>query len=327
MKKFITLILAVVTFIMPLTACKNDGLTKIELNEVTHSVFYAPLYVAIEEGYFEDENIEISLTNGGGADKVMTALLSNSAQIGLMGPETVVYVQNQGKADSPKVFGQLTQKDGAFLVSRNNEQNFDFKSLAGKDILAGREGGMPAMSFEYALYEQGLIRNVDYTFNFGVQFNLMTAAFEGGASDYCTMFEPGASEYQKAGKGYVVASMGEFSGEIPYTSFIAIDSYMKKNPEVIKGFLRAVKRGAEYILAHSDSEVASLIKPQFSTDSIESLTTSIASYRAINAWKTDLIPTQTSFNRLQDIMEFAGELSARKNFEELVDLTYLNALK
>ena len=327
MKKIITLLLTVVILAMPLTACKEDGKTKIELNEVTHSVFYAPLYVAIEQGYFDDENIEISLTNGGGADKVMTALLSKNAQIGLMGPETVVYVQNQDKADAPKVFGQLTQKDGAFLVSRTNEQNFDFTSLAGKDILAGREGGMPAMSFEYALYEKGLIRNVDYTFNFGVQFNLMTAAFEGGTSDYCTMFEPGASEYQKAGKGYVVASMGEFSGEIPYTSFISLDSYMSKNPEIIKAFLRAVKRGADYILAHSDSEVATAIKAQFSTDSMESLTTSIASYRAISAWKTDLIPTETSFDRLQDIMEYAGELTARKTFTELVDLTYINALK
>lgn len=327
MKKIITLLLTVVLLAMPLTACKDDGTTKLELNEVTHSVFYAPLYVAIEEGYFADENIEISLTNGGGADKVMTALLSKNAQIGLMGPETVVYVQNQGKADAPKVFGQLTQKDGAFLVSRENEQNFDFTNLVGKDILAGREGGMPAMSFEYALYEKGLIRNVDYTFNFGVQFNLMTAAFEGGTSDYCTMFEPGASEYQKAGKGYVVASMGEFSGEIPYTSFIALDGYMKKNPEIIKAFLRAVKRGVDYILTHSDSEVATAIKGQFTTDSMESLTTSIASYRRINAWKTDLVPTESSYTRLQDIMEYAGELTARKNFNELVDLTYLNGLK
>lgn len=326
MKKLITLILASLIAVLPLTACKKDKENVIELNEVTHSVFYAPLYVAMEEGYFEDENIKISLTNGGGADKVMTALISGNAHIGLMGPETVVYVHNQGKKDVPKVFAQLTQKDGAFLVSRSNEQNFSFENLRGKDILAGREGGMPAMSFEYALYERGMIRNRDYTFNFGVQFNLMTSAFESGTSDYCTMFEPGATSYQKAGKGYVVASMGEFSGEIPYTSFIANDGFMKDNEDLIKGFIRALKKGVDYILNHTDGEVASALKGQFSTDTIESLTSSIASYRRINAWRTDLLPTENSFNRLQDIMAFAGELTTRVSYGDLVDLTYLNAV-
>ncbi len=326
MKKTITLILACLIAVLPLTACKKDKTNVIELNEVTHSVFYAPLYVAIEQGYFKEENIEISLTNGGGADKVMTALISGSAQIGLMGPETVVYVHNQGKKDAPKVFAQLTQKDGAFLVSRTNEQNFTFENLRGKDILAGREGGMPAMSFEYALYEHGMVRGRDYTFNFGVQYNLMTSAFESGTSDYCTMFEPGATTYQKAGKGYVVASMGEFSGEIPYTSFIANDDYMKKNPDTIKGFIRALKKGIDYIKNHTDGEVANALKGQFSTDSLESLTSSIASYRNINAWRDDLVPTETSFNRLQDVMAFAGELPARVAYGDLVDLTYLQAV-
>ena len=327
MKKLIAFILALVIICLPLTACKKDkGKNIIELNEVTHSVFYAPLYVAIEEGYFAEENIEISLTNGGGADKVMTAVVSKNADIGLMGPETVVYVHNQGKADAPKVFSQLTQKDGAFLVSRTNEQNFTFENLRNKDILAGREGGMPAMSFEYALYEQGMIRNRDYTFNFGVQFNLMTAAFEGGTSDYVTMFEPGASVFEKAGKGYVVASMGEFSGEIPYTSFIALDSYLDANQDTVKGFLRALKKGMDFILTHSNAEVATSIKGQFSTDSIENLTTSIANYRAIDAWKTDLKPTEKLFDRMQDIMIFAGELEQKVAYNKLVNLNYVNAI-
>ncbi len=328
MKKLITFILTFVIICLPLSACKKDKDNKniIELNEVTHSVFYAPLYVAMEEGYFADEGIEISLTNGGGADKVMTAVVSKNAHIGLMGPETVVYVHNQGKADAPKVFAQLTQKDGAFLVSRTNEQNFTFENLRNKDILAGREGGMPAMSFEYALYEQGMLRNRDYTFNFGVQFNLMTAAFEGGTSDYVTMFEPGASVFEKAGKGYVVASMGEFSGEIPYTSFIALDSYLDENEDTVKGFLRALKKGLDFILSHTDTEVANSLKGQFSTDSIENLATSIANYRAIDAWKTDLKPTEQLFDRMQDIMIFAGELNQKVAYNKLVNLKYVDSI-
>lgn len=327
MKKLISFMLSLIIICLPLSACKKEeSKNVIELNEVTHSVFYAPLYVAIEEGYFAEENIEISLTNGGGADKVMTAVVSKNADIGLMGPETVVYVHNQGKADAPKVFAQLTKKDGAFLISRTNEQNFTFENLRNKDILAGREGGMPAMSFEYALYEHGMLRNRDYTFNFGVQFNLMTAAFEGGASDYVTMFEPSASVFEKANKGYVVASMGEFSGEIPYTSFIALDSYLDANQDTVKGFLRALKKGMDFILTHSDSEVATAIKGQFSTDSIENLTTSIANYRAIDAWKTDLKPTEQLFERMQDIMIFAGELNQKIAFNKLVNLNYVNAI-
>ena len=327
MKKLIAFMLSLIIICLPLSACKKEeSKNVIELNEVTHSVFYAPLYVAIEEGYFAEENIEISLTNGGGADKVMTAVVSKNADIGLMGPETVVYVHNQGKTDAPKVFAQLTKKDGAFLVSRSNESNFTFENLRNKDILAGREGGMPAMSFEYALYEQGMLRNRDYTFNFGVQFNLMTAAFESGTSDYVTMFEPGASVFEKAGKGYVVASMGEFSGEIPYTSFIALDSYLDANQDTVRGFLRALKKGMDFILSHSNTEVALSLKGQFSTDSLEDLTTSIANYRAIDAWKTDLKPTEQLFDRMQDIMIFAGQLEQKVAYNKLVNLNYVNAI-
>ncbi|MDE5943503.1 MAG: ABC transporter substrate-binding protein, partial [Clostridia bacterium] len=190
---------------------KNDKL--IRINEVTHSVFYAPMYLADALGYFEEEDIEIELTNGGGADATMAAVLSGAADIGFCGPEAVIYVAVGGSNDQPKVFGQLTKRDGSFLVGREKIDNFDWSMLEGKSILAGRQGGVPAMTFEYVLDKLG----VNAKLNYDVAFNMMTAAFESGISDYCTMFEPTASEYQAAGKGYIVGSVGQDSGELPYT--------------------------------------------------------------------------------------------------------------
>ncbi len=322
MKRFLTIIISCIMLIIPFSifGCNdNASSNKIRLNEVTHSVFYAPLYLAIENGYFEQENIEIELTNGGGADKSMTAILSGTADIGLMGPETVIYVYNQQKKDYPKVFAQLTQKDGSFLVSRIPEPDFDWKNLEGKEILAGRKGGVPAMTFEYVLNQLGLENNKDFTLNFDVQFNLMTSAFLGGTADYCTVFEPTASEYEATGKWHVVASVGEQSGEIPYTSFIALDSYIKNNQKTLESFIKALKKAYEFIDTHTEYEVAEAIVKQFPSTSITSIETSIKSYKRIDAWKTDLIATESSFTRLQDIMENAGELSARVPFNKIVD--------
>ena len=321
MKKIITLLLSCLFFVFPFTACQKTDENTIRLNEVTHSVFYAPLYLAIENGYFEDENLKIELTNGGGADNSMTAVLSGNADIGLMGPETVIYVYNQGKADYPKVFGQLTQKDGAFLVSKVPEPNFQWSDLRGKEILAGRKGGVPAMTFEYIMNELNMYDKIDFTLNFDVQFNLMTSAFLGGTGDYCTVFEPTASEYQALGRWHIVASVGEQGGEIPYTSFIALNSFIKKNPSKIKSFLKAIKRAHEFIATHSEREVAEAIVKQFPSTSITSIETSIKSYKNINAWKTDLQATEASFTRLQNIMENAGELSERVDFNKIVDNT------
>lgn len=320
MKKFLIAVLTVAMLVLPFGACKKaDTLKKIELNEVTHSVFYAPLYLAIENGYFEEEGLEINLTNGGGADNSMTAVLSKTADIGLMGPETVIYVYNQGKTDYPVVFGQLTQKDGAFLVSRNSEPDFKWTDLAGKEILAGRKGGVPAMTFEYVLNELGMENNVDFTLNFDVQFNLMTSAFLGGTADYCTVFEPTASEYQASGQWHIVASVGEQGGEIPYTSFIALSSFIKDNPDTIKSFLKAIKKAHEFIDNHTEKEVAEAIVKQFPSTTITSIETSVKSYKGIDAWKKDLQATENSFERLQNIMESAGELSARVPFDKIVD--------
>ncbi len=317
MKKFLALILSLMLIIVPFSGCKqNDGLKTIELNEVTHSVFYAPLYLAIENGYFEEEGLKVNLTNGGGADQSMTAILSGTAQIGLMGPETVIYVDAQNKKDAPKVFGQLTQKDGSFLVSRNAEPDFQWSDLAGKEILAGRKGGVPAMTFEYILKENQI---TNYNLNFGVQFNLMTSAFLNGTADYCTVFEPTASEYEKEGKWHIVASVGEKGGEIPYTSFIALESFINNNQDTVKSFLKAIKKAFEYINTHTDLEVAQSIVKQFPSTTITSIETSFKNYKAINAWKTDLQATEASFDRLQNIMTSAGELDSKAKFSDLVD--------
>ncbi|MCQ2387802.1 MAG: ABC transporter substrate-binding protein [Clostridia bacterium] len=324
MKKILTIFIALIVFVLPFSACKknNKNLTTIELNEVTHSVFYAPLYIAIENGYFSEEKLQVNLTNGGGADNSMTAVLSKTADIGLMGPETVIYVYNQNKVDYPKVFGQLTQKDGSFLVSRISEPNFDWNNLKGKEILAGRLGGVPAMTFEYILNNLNMKNNLDFTLNFDVQFNLMTSAFVSGTADYCTVFEPTASEYEKEGKWHIVASVGEQGGEIPYTSFIALSSFIKENPNTIKAFLRALKKAHEYLATHTEKEVAESIVKQFPSTSIASIETSIKSYKKIDAWKTDLKATESSFTKLQDIMQNAGELEKRVDFNKIVDNTF-----
>ena len=252
----------------------------------------------------------------------MTAVLSGSAQIGLMGPETVIYVKAQNKQDLPKVFGQLTQKDGAFLVSRNPEPDFEWTNLRGKEILAGRKGGVPAMTFEYIINQLGMQDGVDLTLNYDVQFNLMTSAFLSGTADYCTVFEPTASEYEKEGKWHIVASVGAQGGEIPYTSFIALDSYIKSNPETIKSFLKAIKKAHEFIKNNTEYAVAESIVKQFPSTTINSIETSIKSYKQINAWKENLQATKESFDRLMNIMENAGELPLRVNFDDIVVNTY-----
>ncbi|MCI8475759.1 MAG: ABC transporter substrate-binding protein [Clostridia bacterium] len=302
-------------FVIPFaaTGCtKSDKL--IRINEVTHSVFYAPLYLAEALGYFKDEGIEIELTNGGGADATMTAVVSGNADVGFCGPEAALYVNLGGSKDSPKVFGQLTKRDGSFLVGRTAEPDFEWSNLAGKEILAGRRGGVPAMTFEYVIKTQ----KVDCTLNYDVEFSTMTAAFEGGVGDYCTMFEPVASEYQKKGKGFIVASVGQESGEIPYTCFAAKESYIKNNPEKIDGLLRAVTRAVKYVNETDSDTVAELLVPYFTGTGKESLKDSVDSYKSIDAWVTNMAMKESAFNKLQDVIELAGELEKRVDFSSLV---------
>ena len=318
--KFLSGALAACFTLLPLSACnKDDGYATIKLNEVTHSVFYAPMYLAEALGYFEEEKIKIELTNGGGADSVMSAVLSGDSDIGFCGPEAALYVLVGGSSDVPTVIGQLTKRDGSFLVSRKPEPNFKWEDLKGKEILAGRKGGVPAMTFEYVLGENGLEDGVDLTLNYDVAFNLMVSAFEAGTADYCTMFDPTAYEYEAAGKGYVVASVGEASGEVPYTCFIAKNSWIEKNESTVEGFLRAITKAVKYVNETSSQTIAPYLKPYFESTSEASIAASVERYREIDAWRTELTMTEASFNRLQDIIENAGELSRRAQMSELVD--------
>ena len=317
--KFVSLAVAALIAAFPLSvaACGEnaaDGKTLVRINEVTHSVFYAPMYLADGLGYFAEEGIEIELTNGGGADATMAAVLSGGADIGFCGPEAAIYVEIGGSNDQPTVFGQLTKRDGSFLVGRNEQPDFEWSDLEGKEVLAGRKGGVPAMTFEYALKEQG----VNATLNYDVAFNMMTAAFESGVADYCTMFEPVASEYEAAGKGFIVASVGQQSGEVPYTCFMAKRSYIDANPEIIDGFLRAVTKAIKYVNETPSDEAAEKLAPYFDGTSVQSLEISLESYKAIDAWVTNMAMEESALDRLQDIIESAGELERRVNFDDIV---------
>lgn len=319
--------LAACLTLLPLSACEKenkDGITTLQINEVTHSVFYAPLYLADALGYFAEEKIEIKLTNGGGADNVMAAVLSGDADIGFCGPEAALYVLIGGSTDVPTVIGQLTKRDGSFLVSRTPQPDFKWTDLIGKEILAGRKGGVPAMTFEYILNENGMKDGVDLTLNYDVAFNLMTSAFEAGTADYCTMFDPVAYEYEAAGKGYVVASVGEASGEVPYTCFMAKNSWIKKNKTTAEGFLRAVTKAVKYVNETPSATVAPYLVKYFDGISETALSASVERYKQIDAWRTNLSMTEDSFERLQDIIENAGELSKRASMRDLVNNEYAN---
>lgn len=326
-KKLLTipsLILSGLFCALPLSSCEKDtdGLKKVNVSEVTHSIFYAPMYLADALGYFKDEGLKIELTNAGGADNVMSSVLSGDADIGFCGPEAALYVLVGGSTDVPKVFGQLTQKDGSFLVSRKSEPDFQWTDLKGKEILAGRKGGVPAMTFEYILNNHGMQDGTDVNLNYDVAFNLMTSAFEAGTADYCTMFDPVAYEYEAAGKGYVVASVGEASGEIPYTCYMAKESWLKKNGDVAEGFIRAIMKAIKYVHETPSSTIAPYLLPYFDATSETAIASSVDRYRSIDAWRTDMTVTAESFNRLQDVIEGAGELQRRAQLTELVNNGY-----
>jgi len=325
MKKILIFILAICLTLFPLAGCTEEGnknLTTVRLNEVTHSIFYAPLYIAIENGFFENEGLKIELTNGGGADKSMTAILSGNADIGLMGVEAAMYVIIEGKTDAPQVFAQLTKRDGSFLVSRKDEPDFKWTDLTDKEVLAGRTGGVPAMTLEYVVNKYGLHDGQNITLNHDVSFPLMGPSFAGGTGDYTTLFEPTASEYVKAGKGYIVASVGKESGEVPYTAFMALNSYITKNTDTVKKFVRALYKAIKYMQETDDAVVADSLMKQFPDTSLNSVAASLASYKKIDAWMTNMSLTEKAFNNLQDIMVNAGQLTTRLKYTDVSTNTY-----
>ena len=297
-------------------------LTTIQLNEVTRSVFYAPQYVAIANGFFEEEGLAIEMTTGQGADKVMTAILAGQSDIGLCGPEASIYVYNEGREDYVEVFAQLTKRDGSFLVSKNPTDNFSWNDLKGKTVIPGRKGGVPYMTFEYVLKQNGINPETDLVLDDSIQFDLMAGAFAGGNAEYVTLFEPTASMTEEQGKGYVVASVGEASGEVPYTAYCAKKSYIEENSDIIEGFTRAVYRGQQWVKEHSAREIAEVIQDFFPDTTVESLEQSVQSYKDIDAWNENPILKEESFDKLQLIMTEAGELDQKAPYDKIVNNSY-----
>lgn len=322
MKKIIKIILLTLTVVLlistSLVGCKKNQLKKVRLIEVTHSLFYTPQYIAITQGFFEEEGLEIELINGKGADKCMTALLSGEADIAFMGPEASVYVYNQGKDDYAINFAQLTQKDGSFLVAREPDPDFTFNKLKGREIIGGRKGGMPEMTLEYVLKKHGLIPGIDVNVRTDIQFDVIAGAFVGGEGDYVALFEPVAATLEKEGKGYVVASIGKEAGYIPYTCYSTTKSILEKDPNMVQSFTNAIYKGMLWVQNHSTEEIAKAVKPQFPDTDDEILIALIDRYREQDSWKPDLIITEEGLNHMMDIMEMAGELDKRADYNKIV---------
>lgn len=346
-KRILTVLLTVCMVILILPACASKQeqekettentetaaptkkeMIDITLNEVAHSIFYAPMYVAIEEGYFEEEGIRLDLVCGFGADKVMTAVLSGEADIGFMGSESSIYTYNEGANDYVVNFAQLTQRAGNFLVAREEMPDFSWDDIKGSDILGGRKGGMPEMVFEYILKQNGINPATDVNINQSIDFGSTAAAFSEGQGDFTVEFEPFGTSLEAEGKGYVVASLGEDSGYVPYTAYSAKQSYIDEHPEAIQGFVNALQKGMDYVQNHTPEEIASVITPQFPETDTSTITTIVTRYYEQDTWKENLIFEEESFDLLQDILEDAGELEKRAPYEDLVTTEFAeNAVK
>lgn len=301
---------------------QDSRLQTVRLCEVTHSIFYAPQYVAMELGYFEEEGLAVELSNGGGADKVMSAVLSDNIDIGFSGPEACIYVYNEGQEDYPRVFAQVTQRDGSLLVARQPDEDFSWDQLKGTHVLPGRKGGVPYMAFEYALRRNGIDPQTDLYLDHSIQFDNMAGAFLGGTGDYVTLFEPTASSLQAEGRGYIVAAVGDEAGDIPYTAYYAKQSYMDAHPDVIQKFTNALYRAQQWVDAHTAAEVARVVAPQFADTDPALLESAVQSYKDIGAYCTAPAMSEESFSRLQEVMTQAGELEQTAPFADVVDNTF-----
>jgi len=326
-----TLVLVIIIVGVVALNMRNSSRTEetklIKVNEVTRSVFYAPQYVAINNGYFKEYGLEIELTTGQGADAVMTAVLANQCDIGFAGPEASIYVYNEGKEDFCQVFAQMTKKDGSFLVARNDTNKFSWQDLKGKTVIPGRKGGVPYMALEYVLKKNGINPQTDLVLDDSIKFDLMAGAFASGNADYVTLFEPTASLTEKEGKGYIVASVGEAAGEIPYTAYFAKKSYIEKNEDTIQGFTNAIYKGQQWVKEHSSKEIAEVIQDFFPGTDVELLATAIQSYKDIDAWNDTPVLKEDGFNRLQEVMTMAGELTKKAPYNEIVNNFYAEKVK
>ncbi len=320
-RKLWPLLTAGILAALSLSGCQSslspDGQTAVTLSEVAHSIFYAPQYAAIELGYFEEEGIDLTLVNAGGADKVMTSLISGDAQIGFMGSEASIYVYQEGSDDPAVNFAQLTQRAGNFLVGRQAEEDFKWQDLRGKTVLGGRAGGMPQMVFEYILKKNGLDPVNDLTIDQSISFGLTAAAFTSSAADYTIEFEPFATTLEMEGSGAVVASLGTESGYVPYTAYSARKSYLKQHPEVIQSFTNAIQKGLDYVNSHSSEEIAKVISPHINETPVYKLALIVDRYK-----NKDTVFEENSFTLLKRILEEAGELKAEVPYNELVTMDF-----
>lgn len=325
-RKLITFLLITAMLLCTLCGCGKDtketsGLTKLTLNEVAHSIFYAPMYVAFENGYFTEAGLDVTLVTGYGADKVMAAVLSGEAEIGFAGCEATIYTYLEGASDKIVNFAQLTQRAGNFLVSREPIENFTWDMLIGQDVLGGRAGGMPEMVFEYILRKNGINPsevNIDQSIDFGST----AAAFSSGQGSFSVEFEPHATGLEQKGDGYIVASLGVDSGYVPYTSFFTRQSYLDEHSDTVQAFTDALQKGMDYVNSHTAEEIAAVIAPQFAETDLETVTTIVNRYLEQDTWKSDLIFGEDAFLLLQNILEESGELPERVPYEELVTTQY-----
>ena len=324
MKRLITLITCIVIFIILFIfysffiSKDQNELKTVKVAEVTHTIFYAPQYVAIEEGYFEEEGLDIELTLTSGADNVMAAVLSKDADIGLSGAEATIYVYNKGEKDYIKTFAQLTQKDGSFLISRKNIKNFKVEDLKGKYVIGGRQGGMPEMTLEYALKHNNIDPKKELTIDTSIQFASMAGAFIGGTGDFVALFEPQATKIVNEGYGYKVKQLGTLTDNVPYTAYNARTSYIENNKDIIEKFDRAIKKGLDFINNNSSDKIAKIIMNQFPDTSYNDIKNSVESYKQNDTWPKDTKFTEESFNHLQDIVIEAGFLDKKVNYNDLI---------
>lgn len=318
----VTILMLIVCSTLFITGCQHNNLTNVRLNEVVHSVFYTPQYVALSKGFFENEGLNIELTTGQGADKTMTALLAGQCDIGFAGPEACIYVYNQGREDFAVVFGQLTQKDGSFLLSKEPDSNFKWKNTFGKTIIGGRPGGVPEMTLEYVLNKNNINPQNDVTLITNIQFTATAGAFASGTGDYVALFEPTASIVEKEGTGSIVASIGADSGIVPYTTYFTTKSYIEQNPDIVQQFTNAIYKGQMWVCNNKAEEVAKVIQPFFKDTDYDILVSSIQRYKDIDAWSKNPIITPNSLDLLQNIVKDAGQLDKKVDFDIIVNTKF-----
>ena len=327
MKKIIfgtiaTVIAIAIALLSIFTNKKDNNLTTVRLAEVAHSIFYTPQYLAINEGYFEEEGLNIELILTPGADKVMAAVLSNDVDIGFSGSEATIYVYQNGEKDYIQTFAGLTQKDGSFLVSREKYDNFTLNDLIGKTVIGGRAGGMPEMTFEWALRKKNIDPKKDLNIDTSIAFAAMQGAFIGGTGDFVTLFEPNATSVEKQGLGYVVAYIGQLGGDVPYTAYNARKSYIENNPNIIKSFCNAINKGLKFVKENTPEIIATKIVSFFPDTSLEDLQTMIQRYKEGNAWKENINIEENEWNHLQDIMIASEELKEKAPYNDLIYKKY-----